>query len=134
MESPLHRTLVDLTVEYFRQNVPKDSFCFIEIDREGCTRPHKVGCAVPDVRFKWQTSYLIGEAKTIADFDKSHSREQYCSYLDELKWYNGESALVVAVPFQISNDAFNYFKHLKDKEGYLSRVVILDNFNIVRSV
>ena len=56
---------------------------------------------------------IIGEAKTINDFDRTHSRDQYDAYIKECKNFFGKSTLVVSVPWQIVATAKNYFRRLK---------------------
>lgn len=116
MESPSHRRLVELAIQLTKRIIPSDLHCLLEAEREGYNRPSKVtGGAVPDVSFAGSNYYILGEAKTINDFNRKHSQEQFRSYMEALSFFSGESLLIITVPMIIYPDAINHFRNLKKK-------------------
>lgn len=114
MESAKHRSLVQIAIEFFKRQLDPNMHCFIEADMEGYTRPGKVAQGyIPDVYFSSDDNLFIGEAKTAADFNRSHSVMQYAAYMNELSHTDGKSILVIAVPWLVAPDATNYFRHMK---------------------
>ena len=125
MESPTHRGLVDLAILLTKRVVPSGLHCLIEADREGFIRPTKVtGGAVPDVSFSGGDFYIISEAKTVNDFNRRHSHEQFLSYMDALSDFSGEIILIITVPMIIYPDAINHFRNLKRKTKSRAKVLI----------
>lgn len=124
MESPTHRGLVDLAILLTKRGIPSGLHCLIEAEREGYIRPSKVtGGAVPDVSFLGSDYYIICEAKTVNDFNRRHSNEQFLAYMDALSDFSGESFLIITVPMIIYPDAINHFRNFKRKTN--SRVKVL---------
>ena len=125
-ESRSHIELVKVAYQYIINLVPEEKRCLIQIDSADSMRPNKVrGGFIPDVQFWDESLYVIGEAKTLNDFEREHSREQYISYINECKDFQGKSILVVAVPWQLVITAKNYFLRLKCvNENF--RIVILN--------
>ena len=125
-ESRSHINLVQVAYEYIKNIVPEDKKVLIEIDSADSNKPREVdGRFIPDVQFWDDSLYIIGEAKTINDFEREHSREQYVAYIKECGNFNGKSMLVVAVPWQLVITAKNYFRRIKcTNENF--RVVILN--------
>ena len=125
-ESRSHIELVKVAYRYITNLVPEEKHCLIQIDSADSMRPKEVrGGFIPDVQFWDENLYIIGEAKTLNDFEREHSREQYNAYIDECKDFKGKSILVVAVPWQLVITAKNYFRRQKCvNENF--RIVILN--------
>lgn len=113
-ESRNHVELVAIAVQYIKTIVEPDLHAIIQYDSPDSARPTKViGNYIPDVYYWHNDQLIIGEAKTINDFDRTHSRDQYDAYIKECKNFFGKSTLVVSVPWQIVATAKNYFRRLK---------------------
>lgn len=125
-ESRSHIELVKVAYQYITNLVPDEKRCLIQIDSADSMRPKEIrGGSIPDVQFWDESLYVIGEAKTLNDFEREHSREQYIAYINECKDFQGKSMLVVAVPWQLVITAKNYFRRLKCvNENF--RIVILN--------
>ena len=80
-ESRSHINLVNIALEYIRTLVPQEQWTLIEVDSADSGRPTNVtGRFIPDVQFWNNDLYILGEAKTINDFEREHSRKQYEAY------------------------------------------------------
>lgn len=127
-ESRCHIELVKIIYEYVKTIVPYDKHALIEVDSVDFLRPTSVnGKFIPDVQYWSEDIYIIGEAKTIKDFDREHSNLQYSAYLKETQKFFGKSIIVIAVPWQLILTAKNLFRRLKRKNGYDTTVVVLDD-------
>lgn len=125
MESPSHKRLVELAILLTKRVIPSDLHCLLEAEREGYNRPSKVmGGAVPDVCFAGSNHYILGEAKTINDFNRKHSQEQFRSYMESLSFFSGESLLIITVPMIIYPDAINHFRNIKRKTKSSVKVLV----------
>ena len=125
-ESRAHIELVAIAVDYVKTLVSPELHAIIQYDSADSTRPTKViGNYIPDVYFWNREQLIIGEAKTINDFDRPHSCAQYDAYIKECKTFFGKSTLVISVPWQIVVTAKNYFRRMKrDLEADVSIVII----------
>ena len=126
-ESRNHVELVAVAVEYIKTIVAPDLHAIIQYDSADSSRPIKViGNFIPDVYY-WHADHLIiGEAKTINDFDRPHSRDQYDAYIKECKNFFGRSTLVVSVPWQMVATAKNYFRRMKKRHATDTQIIIIN--------
>jgi hypothetical protein len=126
-ESRNHVELVAVAVEYIKTIVAPDLHAIIQYDSADSSRPTKViGNFIPDVYYWHADRLIIGEAKTINDFDRPHSREQYDAYMKECKNFFGRSTLVVSVPWQMVAAAKNYFRRLKKELTADIQIIIIN--------
>lgn len=113
-ESRNHVELVVAVVEYIKTIVEPDLHAIIQYDSADSSRPTRViGNYIPDVYFWHADQLIIGEAKTMNDFDRQHSRDQYDAYINECKNFFGHATLIISVPWQMVSTAKNYFRRLK---------------------
>ncbi len=128
-ESRSHVELVAVAVKYIKTIVAPDFHSIIQCDSADSPRPTKViGNYIPDVYFWHADQLIIGEAKTINDFDRPHSRNQYDAYIAECKRFFGRAALVISVPWQVVATAKNYFRRLKKNFGADVPIIIINEF------
>lgn len=105
-ESTLHLHLVEGIIRFIREgNVGAVDNLAVLHDLPGaigCPKPPAVGAFRPDV-YAISTPpamAIIGEAKTSADLDTQHTRDQFHAYLRHLLMHH-RSFLIVAVPWQL---------------------------------
>ena len=125
-ESQNHMDLVKIAYNFITSLVPENKKSLIQYDSPTTSRPTKViGGFIPDVFF-WNGDLLvIGEAKTLKDFDNKHSKKQIESYYKECAKFYGESFLVISVPWQLVFSVKNYIRSIRNGiPGTLSVVVI----------
>ena len=122
-ESIEHMNLVKDIVEYVKEKLPECVHGLIEIDDCIAQKPPKINGFIPDVYFNWKEQLIIGEAKTLADFERKHSREQFMTYLEACRLFPGTAMLIVAVPWPLKMTAKNYFRRVKQK--FNGEIVIL---------
>lgn len=123
-ESIEHITLVKCIEQYVKSSISRELYDFIEIDNGGI-KPSRVCNYIPDIYFRWGDLLIIGEAKTINDFDRKHSKAQFEAYIDECRWFNGTSTIIIAVPWVLVITAKNYFKAEKEKMNFGGKIIIL---------
>ena len=125
-ESRKHVELVAVAVEYIKTILAPEFHAIIQYDSADSSRPTKViGNYIPDVYYWHGDQLIIGEAKTINDFDRPHSRDQYGAYMQECKKFFGRALLVISVPWEMVATAKNYFRRLKrDCDASVSIIVI----------
>lgn len=127
MESQAHIDLVKIAFQYISEKIEEENRPLIETDSSGNNSSFRVqGNFIPDVYYSLNGRMFIGEAKTEQDFERKHSKEQFESYLEELRNFDGEGWLVISVPWQIVPSAKNFFRRKKCKEGIQSKIVILN--------
>ena len=126
-ESRGHIELVSGVVDYIKTIIAPDLHAMIQYDSVDTSRPTKViGNYVPDVYFWHANQLIIGEAKTIKDFDRPHSRAQYAAYIKECGNFFGQAQLVIGVPWQLVATAKNYFRRLKKDWGASLSIIIIN--------
>lgn len=127
MESQTHIDLVNITIEYIKDIVSEENHSFIHADTSGNNNAVKIiGNYIPDVYYCYNRKLVIGEAKTINDFERPHSKEQFVAYMNEFSLFEGECTLVVSVPWQLVRTAKNYFRQLRYKMHVDVQVIILN--------
>lgn len=126
MESKVHIELVNKIMKYVEKIIPETDHVMIQCDSAGNYGEIRVGNFVPDVYYCRQGRLIIGEAKTLGDFDRKHSREQYAAYLRECHLFAGESKFIIAVPWQLMITAKNYLKREKQRNKWLFEIVIIN--------
>lgn len=115
-ESKEHKELVTRILDYTMHLVPKENSGNIKADTDGYGNPSLIYSAfIPDVMYCYDNNLIIGEAKTLQDFDRQHSKEQYISYLEECSKHKGIEKIIIAVPWELFITAQNHFKVLKRK-------------------
>lgn len=126
-ESRNHVELVAVAVAYVKTIIAPDLHAIIQYDSADSNRPTKViGNYIPDVYFWHSDRLVIGEAKTINDFDRPHSREQYRAYIRECDNFFGFATIIISVPWQIVATAKNYFRRLKKELGSDIPIIIIN--------
>lgn len=126
-ESRNHVELVVVAVEYIKTIVEPDLHAIIQYDSADSPRPTRViGNYIPDVYFWHADRLIIGEAKTINDFDRPHSQDQYNAYIKECECFTGHATLVISVPWQMVVTAKNYFRRLKKNLGASIPIIIIN--------
>lgn len=127
MESKEHIELVKVAFRYISSQLSELDRPLISTDSDGNLGSYRVqGNFVPDVYFTNTSCMYIGEAKTIKDFERKHSQDQFLSYIRELKSFSDKGVLVVSIPWQLVATAKNYFRRLKIKECSSNPIVILN--------
>lgn len=125
-ESLEHQNYVRRIVEYVSRLVPSEYIDRIKADLPEYEKPALAyDSYIPDVTYSYNGLLIVGEAKTLDDFNREHSRRQYEAYVKECKNYPGESKIVIAVPWQLYITAKNHFLHLKRKQEVEVSIVIL---------
>ena len=126
-ESRQHIELVKIAVAYIQSVVPCESRQLVQYDSADTKRPPMVSeHYVPDVYFWNRDLLILGEAKTVDDFERKHSREQFTAYLRECNHFWGQAVLVISLPWQMVPTAKNYFRRLKRELNCSTPVVILN--------
>ena len=127
MESQAHIDLVKRTYAYIEKLVPEDKKCLIQTDSDGDNSSIRViGGYIPDVYYNFNGKLFIGEAKTMNDFEREHSKKQFKAYIDECKSFEGEAQIVVSVPWQLVATAKNYFIRENRINGQNVSIVVVD--------
>lgn len=129
-ESRNHMTLVNIIVQYIYSILPKEISILVQFDSpDAIMRPEMVNNKfIPDVFFEYNGTLIIGEAKTIHDFDKKHSREQFVSYLSRCDSFYGNACLIVSIPWELFATGKNYFRYIKANKNSSTPIVILNEF------
>ena len=126
-ESRSHVELVTAAVRYIKTIVNPELHAIIQYDSADSVRPTKViGNYIPDIYFWHANQLIIGEAKTINDFDRQHSQNQSIAYIKECKRFWGYSLLVVSVPWQMVATAKNYFRRLKKEYDADVHIIVIN--------
>ena len=125
-ESRSHLDLVQIALEYIKGITPSDAMHLIQVDSPDTHRPLMVGAFIPDVYLETSDLLIIGEAKTLKDFDTKHSVAQYKAYIERCDSFPGERCIVVSVPWQLTSTAKNLFRRLTKEQGLDIKVVVIN--------
>lgn len=127
MESQAHIDLVGIALQYIKTIIATEYQELIQCDSSGNNSAVKViGNYVPDIYYNFDGQLIIGEAKTINDFDRVHSQNQFEAYISECELFAGESIIVVSVPWQLVSTAKNYFRRIKSRDSVSTRIIVIN--------
>lgn len=130
MESHAHIELVNVATKYIKSIIPEEYHDFLCTDTTGSNGGFKIiGNYIPDVYYCYKNQLIIGEAKTLNDFDRLHSKKQFIAYMNEILVFQGETMLVVSVPWQLVFTAKNYLIRLRREMQVDTKVVVLNELN-----
>lgn len=131
-ESQCHIELVKRVLSYVKTVVDSSLHDLIEVDDSTSNKPSRVvGNYIPDVYFFYDKRMILGEAKTLDDFERKHSQEQFSAYFSACSSYGESGMIVVAVPWKLVNTAKNLFRRKKREQNSLIKVVVLDDIGSV---
>ena len=116
MESNVHHNLVKKTNEFVSNqlNIKKSVIECDIFEISGNVSRMEEGY-VPDLYYNYNELIIIGEAKTENDLERTHSLQQFESYIKHLdKYYKMryKAVLIVAVPWQASISAYRILKRM----------------------
>ena len=127
MESQAHIDLVNIALQYVKTTLPAENHELIQMDSAGSNCAVKViGNYVPDIYYNYAGKLIIGEAKTINDFERLHSQKQFAAYVNECELFVGETLIVVSVPWQLVSTAKNYFRRIKIRKNLRTRFIVIN--------
>lgn len=125
-ESLIHHNYVVKIYDKVKKMIPTGDECFITADLFECRKPSLVyGNFIPDVMFCHNKLLIIGEAKTLDDYKKEHSYQQYETYMKECSQFSGDSYFIICIPWPLFISAQNHFKLLKKKYSEKTKVIVL---------
>ena len=122
---------VNLVERRVLQMIPSEQGGFVYVDKpDSAYKPPLVGNFRPDLYFCADNKLIIGEAKTIEDFERPHSKEQYKTYLQECKSYKGDSLLILCSSWVVSLSYKTLIKSIKRQYGFNTKVLIISEEGI----
>ena len=134
-ETRQHRKLVEIMIEYVRSTYLAGDTSIVLIDSAaspGSGRPPVIGGFRPDLfaRDSRTSSVILGEAKSVQDFENVHTLAQLTEFLIYCDRSPG-STFVLAVPWMIQRSAESLIRVLKARHG-MSRVktIVLEQLPI----
>lgn len=127
-ESAQHLQLVNLILDEVVSMVDEANRCFIMSDATGAyvLSPLMAEGYRPDVYYQYQSSLIIGEAKTSDDVARMHSKLQYESYLKKCSLFKGKAVFLAAVPWTEHATIHNILRKLRQKYPGTYEVRIID--------
>ena len=125
-ESAKHMELVEMVRREALAIVPPQYAPLIQVDSPDSEEKARVGNYSPDVYYSYDNQLVIGEAKTLEDFSRKHSQDQFEAYLAASNAFPGKSVLIVAVPWMLFATAKNYFRRRVPAGGRV-QVIVLDD-------
>ena len=125
----MHMNLVQIIYSFVCKRLPNTEHCLVMCDTAGANNETKnIMGFYPDVFFEHNNFLIIGEAKTLNDYEREHSKKQFEAYIDECFRFNGNAELIIGVPWQLFATAKNEFRRIKKKRDITFNIVIINEF------
>lgn len=122
---------VNLMEQRVLQMIPSEQGGFVYVDKPDSTyKPPLVGNFRPDLYFCADNKLIIGEAKTVEDFERPHSKEQYKIYLQECQSYKGDALLILCSSWVVSFSYKTLIKSIKRQYSFDTKVLIISEEGI----
>ena len=117
--------------QFVLQMIPFEQRGFIFVDSPASAyKPPLLGNYRPDLYFCHDNKLIIGEAKTVNDFNTTHSKDQYITYLNACHSFKGNSLLVLCSSWMISFSYKTLIKFIKRQYGFGTKVIIISENGI----
>ena len=130
-ESKAHMDYVGLVEQYVLKKISYEQRGFVFVDTPSSAyKPPMIGNYRPDLYFRHNNTLIIGEAKTIKDYETKHSKDQYITYLQECQKFTGEALLVLCSSWTISLSYKTLIRFIKRQNGFDTKVVIISENGI----
>ncbi len=130
-ESDKHVELVALLRDYIKMAFDIEEV-FLKCDMYGENRTHGlINGYIPDVFYNYNGKVIVGEAKTSNDIERSHSIEQYKSFLEYCFLNNKDACLIIAVSWTDTVSIKKILKRIKNKLNYNVKVIIINDLKKV---
>jgi hypothetical protein len=136
-ESIVHMNYVRHMVDYAKKSFQSMDDVSLYVDLpESIRRPSAtMGGHIPDLYYQDKKIFIIGEAKTENDIDNEHTRAQLNSYIEEVRYHNGEKHIIYCTGMLPFSQIKNIILRLKKKENLEGITFhIIDNFTRVNVV
>lgn len=134
-ESQKHINLVKIAWDYVKEIVPEKTRGLIAYDSpDSDNQTPKIGAYIPDIYYWHDDLLIIGEAKTVNDFENRHSFAQFDTYMNVCTDFFGNAILVVSVPWELNATAKNHFRKLKRSKNSSVKVVVLNDVGWIEEV
>ena len=120
-ETRQHIQLVRVMLEYVCSNYLDGDKSFLLIDSSAFPhqgRPPNIGGFIPDLyaRHPRTKNLIVGEAKSIQDFETKHTLAQLTEFLNYCERFSG-AVFVLAVPWVIQRNAESLVRVLTSRHG-----------------
>lgn len=128
-ESLMHMNLVKRLREYATKIIEVDNYPFICEDSSSSVElpPILITGGRPDLYYEYDNQLIIGEAKTEKDIRSEHSMKQYFSYLKYCSEYEGDSLLIIAVPWTEVASTKSIMRKIKIENEFCCMINIISN-------
>lgn len=134
-ESQKHIDLVKTAVDYIKEIVPVKTTGLIAYDSpDSDNQTPKIGDYIPDVYYWHDDIMIVGEAKTINDFENKHSFAQFDTYMNACTDFFGKATLVICVPWELGATAKNHFRRLKRIKNSDVTVVVINDVGWIEKI
>lgn len=118
--------------QFIENKMPQVKLPFVLVDLpESTQKPPAVTDGFhPDLYYRHNGILIIGEAKTVEDVERRHSKLQYDAYFRECESFNGEKYIVVSSAWSIAMSFRTILKHLKRANNYSSHIIVVSEEGI----
>ncbi len=127
-EGTEHKAYVINLYNFIANLVPSDCKKLIVVDNESYSSPAPIyNGVVPDVSYHNKKTMILGEAKSLKDFEKQHSIHQYKSYIDTCENFDGEAVFVLYVHWDAFLSAQTIIKRLLPSSHKAIYIILSSN-------
>lgn len=84
----------------------------------------------PDVYYRHNGVLIIGEAKTVEDVERRHSKLQYDAYFRECEHFNGAKYIIVSSAWSIAMSFKSILKNIKRINNYSTHIIVVSEDGI----
>ena len=126
-EGAEHKDNVKKLYNYICGIVPSGNLRLIIVDNEGFSNPNPIfEGVIPDVSYYHKDVMILGEAKSMKDFDRPHSLRQYKAYVETCESFDGESTFILLVHWDTFLSAQKIIRRMLP-ENYKGEYIIISS-------
>lgn len=118
--------------QYIESKMPqvKQPFVLVDLPESSQKPPVVTDGFHPDVYYHHNGILIIGEAKTVEDVERRHSKLQYDAYFRECEFFQGDKYIIVCSAWSIAMTFRTILKHIKHANNYTSQIIVLSEDGI----
>ena len=108
----------------------KQPFVLVDLPESTQKPPAVTDGFHPDVYYCHNDIFIIGEAKTVEDVERRHSKLQYEAYFKECELFDGEKYIIVSSAWSIAMSFRTILKHIKRTNNYTAHIIVVSEEGI----
>lgn len=132
-EGTQHRSYVKQLYNFIINLVPSKNKGLIIVDNEGFSHPIPIfDSVIPDISYYFGNEMILGEAKSMNDYDRPHSIRQYRAYVSTCEAFEGNATFILYLHWDTFLNAQKLIRKMLPKPHKAEYIIVSSNGKVAR--